>query len=504
MIFDGAAAPHPSAGALSPLHLLVFLGIALSTLVWAASLISGGQDLQFQSFVALDGLFAVCSAAFVISRIRRAKLQLFDLPIYITVLFFLQFGLAPLRNFIDPTQIDVNLSDNGQELVQALLYVVLGMIAFWAGCELTRRKGTGLSSPTPKGQRTGDKSQKGAVLLGFGALYTAGFITKVYLLKNHLYSYVGSLDKYYENLSSMQVLNYLAEFGTLALIIVTIEWYRHRKDPLWRGLFILAFSTEIIWSLISGMKGATLQILLAVALVSSFVMRKLNLQWFAILFFSLVLLYPISNAYRSVVNGGGEITSLGGAAEAGKSAFSEVGAEESTAGNVWQGGLNHAFERLDLLTSVAQVLTLGSRADLVRGQVDWWMLPVYPFIPRFLWPSKPRLEEEARFTLALRGRTEDVRAAHSSTAITYPGDLYLQFGLWGVIGGMLVLGIVTQWFTNRVTGAVEPRELFLYTSVFLFGFPLESDVFFVSTGLIKLLAVLYVVNLVVYGPRKCA
>ncbi len=65
---------------------------------------------------------------------------------------------------------------------------------------------------------------------------------------------------------------------------------------------------------------------------------------------------------------------------------------------------------------------------------------------------------------------------------------------------MFVLGVVAQWFTNRVSGPVEPRDLFVYAAVFLFGFPLEGDVFSVWTSLIKLLATLYVLRLLIFGP----
>jgi len=67
---------------------------------------------------------------------------------------------------------------------------------------------------------------------------------------------------------------------------------------------------------------------------------------------------------------------------------------------------------------------------------------------------------------------------------------------------MFILGIVAQWFTNRVSGEVEPRELFVYTAVFLLGFGYEGDVFSMWTGLIKQVAIFYVLRLLIYGPRR--
>jgi hypothetical protein len=248
------------------------------------------------------------------------------------------------------------------------------------------------------------------------------------------------------------------------------------------------------------MKALVLQNFLAVAIVSSFIMKRLNLRWFFILFFGLVLLYPISNAYRAVVNRGDvQVTSFEGAAKAGQMAFSQVGEGESTEGDLWRDGLHNTLLRMDLLTSVAEVLSLGPRASFVKGDTQWWMLPFYPFVPRFLWPSKPVLGEDARFTIALTGDSGNPATMRlSSTAITYPGDLCLQFGLWGIPVGMFVLGIITQWFTNRVSGGVKPRDLFVYTAIFLFGFKYETDAFSMLTGLIKLSVILYILGLLIY------
>ena len=502
MLADRVTVRRPPTAALSSLHLAVFLGLTLSAFIWGATIILGGQGIQLQRYLGLLGFYAVSSAVFVVSRIRRDKLQLFEIPVYITVMFFFQFGLIPLRNFIDPTQLDEHLSANGEELVQALAYVILGMAAFWMGCALFRRNESDRISPTPRPPSMGLVPQKAGVLLAFGGLYAIGFITKVYLLRNHLFSYTTSMDKYYGNLASMQVLNYVSQFGTLALIVATIERYRRRHDRLWRMLFIAALISEVFWGLISGMKGQVLQNFLVVALVSSFVMRKLNLRWFVILFFGLVLLYPFVNAYRAALNSGGaEVTSFATAAEAGQIALNKTGEDESTGGDFWREGLDHALTRLDLLTSVANVLSLGPRASMVKGDVHWWMLPFYPFVPRFIWPSKPILNEGGWFTVALSGGSGDAKTIGSSTAVTYPGDLYLQFGWLGIPVGMFVLGVITQWFTNRVSRSGEPRDLFLYTAVFLLGFSIEVDAFDLWATLLKLLAILCVVRLVVYGPR---
>jgi hypothetical protein len=453
--------------------------------------------------LALLGLFGISSAVFVASRIRQGKLQLFELPVYLTAIFLLEFGLTPLRNFIDPTQLNENLSADGRELVQALAYVILGTLMFWIGCELARPRERNRLAPDRVAENPAGEPHKASVLIMLVALYAASFGTKLLLLENQLFSFVGSMEKYYEHLASMQVLNAISQLGTLALIIATIERYCARHDPLWRMIFVVVLSSELLWGLISGSKGALLQNFIVLALVSSFVQRRLNLRWLVIAFLALVLFYPFSNAYRSVVTGRDavEVTSFAEAARAGQMALGELASPGANPGYSWRDGLNSTLGRIDLLTCVAEVLTLGPRAGIVKGNVQWWMLPIYPFVPRFLWPSKPILQEGGWFTVALRGGSGDAATIGTSIAVTYPGDLCLRFGLPGMLVGMFVLGVVAQWFTNRVNGKAEPRDLFVYASVFLIGFPIETDVFSMWTGLIKLMAILYVLRRLIYGPE---
>jgi hypothetical protein len=120
------------------------------------------------------------------------------------------------------------------------------------------------------------------------------------------------------------------------------------------------------------MKGLLLQNFVIVALVSSFVQRKLNLRWLVVPFFALVLIYPVSNAYRDIVRSSPqqEVTSLGGAAGAARLAFIKAQSTGPYGGYSWREGLNDTLQRMDLLTSVAQVLILSPPH-----------LPVHPALP---------------------------------------------------------------------------------------------------------------------------
>jgi len=140
-------------------------------------------------------------------------------------------------------------------------------------------------------------------------------------------------------------------------------------------------------------------------------------------------------------------------------------------------------------------MNLGDRAEWLRGDEHWWMVPFYPFVPRFIWPSKPVLIKGQRFSIAT-GST-----ASNSMAITTPGDLYLEFGFPGLVIGMFLSGMLGQWLTNMIGGPLRKESLVVYTGVFWSVVFLESGVFDSVTGLMKALVLLWVFVKVIYIPR---
>jgi hypothetical protein len=494
---QSAGLRHEPASVVNALHVAVLLSLSLAAIAWGETLIFGGEGVQFRLYLALLAFYGAASALFVMSRIQTTKVQLFELPVFSTAFFFLQFGLMPLRNFIDPTQMNRNLSANGEELVRALSYYILGMLAFWGGCELVRHKHRGQRAPEWGYLALMLGSPRPSTLGAIVAVYAISFLTRFYLLRNQLFSYTGSMDKYYDNLASMQVLNYVVQFGTFALVAVTIERYRERSSPIWKPLLVAFLASEVLWGAISGMKTLIFQNFLGVALVCSVMTRRLNLRWIIFPVLGIILFFPVNTAYRTLVQGHGSqaVTSFQGAGRATQMAFQRATQQGTDPGALWSAGLMHTLDRMDLLTNFAQVLALGSRASFVKGDEPWWMLPIYPFVPRLIWPSKPIELEADRFGIAIGARG-------SGTAITYQGSLFINFGLFGIPVGMFVLGLVGQWLTNRLSGPMQRQDLFVYAGVFLVGFQLESPVFTVWVGFIKMLAILYGLSWVIYGPRK--
>jgi hypothetical protein len=227
--------------------------------------------------------------------------------------------------------------------------------------------------------------------------------------------------------------------------------------------------------------------------------KRFRKGWVAVVLLGIVALYPLSNNFRRMVNRhGAGLSSATALASTGLKALAETRMSQSTASGWVQDGWSMTVRRLDLLPNVGLVLWLGPRTSALQGKERWWMVPYYPFIPRFVWRSKPILDIGSRFSVATGSISK------SSMAITYPGDLYATWGMPGIVLGMFLLGIVSQLLANTVTGSLDKRHLFVYAAMFLGVADMEIDYFSFWTSLIKSLAILTAIALVIYGPRRRA
>lgn len=112
----------------------------------------------------------------------------------------------------------------------------------------------------------------------------------------------------------------------------------------------------------------------------------------------------------------------------------------------------------------------------IVGEVERWGLlfgetmqyASYAFVPRLLWPDKPTVTRGTWFSTYL-GAFRDEAEATTSIGMTAIGELYWNFGLAGVLVGMLAIGCF-QGLLWRMAGADprgKPLHMLLYVSLML-------------------------------------
>jgi hypothetical protein len=102
--------------------------------------------------------------------------------------------------------------------------------------------------------------------------------------------------------------------------------------------------------------------------------------------------------------------------------------------------LNPSLARVSLLTQTANVIELTpSEVPYQYGSLYSYML--ITFIPRFVWPDKPSVNEANQFYQVAYGLTDEDELEHVSIAVGVLTEAYINFGWFGVVGIMFLGGI---------------------------------------------------------------
>lgn len=478
------------------LNALLLLWLAASVTVWGVIIVGGVSGYELEEYISLAGFFGAASAFFVVSRVSGDFQGLFDMPVFMTIIGFVMFGVVPLVNFIDPSTLPSKFHGDTSLFHVALEIVVAGMFAFWLGAGIARSKE---KAPAALDRGSLPGSAPRYLTLVFGAcLYIAGFVAKVYMLRAGLFSYLASQSIYQSRLAEAQVWLVMERFGFYALILFIVEAHSHPGDKVRAALFWAVLGSECFWGLISGMKRSLLENFLAVALLFSMTGRKLRIRWFAVAILGLIVVYPLINQYRSIVRKRDttSVTDVDSATEAMRGAAggaaNQVG---GTAGGWLASGWTSSVNRVNMLQDMALMLVYESRSYLLEGKERAWMIPFYPLVPRLVWPGKPIDDKGLRMARLLGVRTT------TYAAITVPGDLYVfYYGIPGVLAGMFLIGLVSQWLTNPVKLCPSKRNLFIYGCLFFAVTNVENDFFAYGTVVLRTFIIIQVLALIVYGP----
>ena len=147
-----------------------------------------------------------------------------------------------------------------------------------------------------------------------------------------------------------------------------------------------------------------------------------------------------------------------------------------------------SFEaRVSNINQTSQVVKVVEEDGYYRGSTMAYLS--YAFIPRFIWKDKPLIRQGVWFAVRIgKAYIHEGGVANNSINMTSAGELYLNFGLIGVVVGMFFIGglCAYMWqisgFTesvNNVLGGMFGLYLF-YLATSAFGIDLQFFVTMVS------------------------
>jgi hypothetical protein len=482
---------------ISSLHLLLLVTLTLAIIVWGATLVSGARGNELWQYVAEAAFFIVACVFFVVTRLTGGFNGVFEIPVFMTLMAIVMFGLAPISCFVYPQTLSWNFHGDTSFFAPALEIVTVGMGAFWLGAVIVRTKKK--APPVADLASLPGSAPQMLTLVLAACIYIGAIGARIYMLRAGLFGYLQSYQATQSDLAQTQVWLVLEVFGFWAFVIFGIEAYFHPRDKFRAGLFWIVLASELYWGLLSGMKRPLFVTLTSVALLSSFAKGKLRIRWLVLVSLGFVAVYPLINSYRTMVHPKPtdfSVSNVGEASQAMQGAAMQSADQQRTAADWAASGLTSAMGRLDMTQEVALLLAYQDRAYLLQGDWQLWMIPFYPFIPRLIWPDKPVEDIGGRFTRLLTRGQDTI----SCTSPTVMGDLYILHGGYpGMIAGMFLIGLITQWLTNPVLRCPSKRNLFIYACMFITLANWENDFFAFMTGSIRSFVIVQVLALTVYG-----
>lgn len=223
-----------------------------------------------------------------------------------------------------------------------------------------------------------------------------------------------------------------ASFFGIALL--TILFQRHGSRAALLLLALLIPPTMVI-NFFTGSKQAFFSAPVMVALTYLAIRRRIPVRWIAAGMLALVLFYPISHAYREDWRSLPEVL----ADPVGTLAALSQRLSDYPVGEFITEGLDATTARLDVLSITAVIMR--DTPHPVPFQGGWTLGYIaLSYVPRALWPGKPALEF-GQFVTDNYGAGGHVV---TSTGAGWIGELYMNFGISGIVTGMLVMGLLLR------------------------------------------------------------
>ena len=470
--------------------LLALAGVAVSLFLWV-------RTLEQAIDLALLLLFAGLVGALMVRRWLKREFDWFEPGVFIAIVYLVFFGFAGLRYIFDPTLLHPFLQVNPRWLTLALLFVLLGVLAFWAG--YYGRIGLALHRLTVRPAR--EQVRAHATIRGglVAALYALGLIARMVMLRAGLYGYLRDPESY-AAVGYAELFVRLEAFCGYALVLAWLDFYSHPGHRLRRWFAWGLLASEMFWGFFSGMKMHVILPLLFVAIIHTYKRTRIAVRYVAAALLLVVVLYPVNTVYRQLVRGGEvEIRNPIQMVATSPRLIEEVLLNFDDPNLYVESGYQAALGRASLIQNYALLLRyLDATGDYWHGRYVW-ILPALIVVPRAVWPSKPVANTGYWFAVNVWGQDPHVQ---SSIAITYPGDLHLQFGLPSLLIGMFLTGVAFRWLYERYARPRSDYSIFFYIFLFYHLGAHEVDLAFKVAGTVRIFLILFVISLVVFRfPR---
>lgn len=283
-------------------------------------------------------------------------------------------------------------------------------------------------------------------------------------------------------------LRLLSPLGAAMLIYLVTRQYRTALVWILLGAII---ATEFVMGFLSNSKEISFRVLVLLLSALYYTNGRVSTKLLVMMVVVSVPYLLFFNTYRQFLMESGYVNPAG-ALEAFQKNAETVKNRAERKTDATESGLKHLVQRIDgkVYVDIIVVGTDTGRVPLMYGESLGWFFS--SFIPRFLWAGKPDISIGQVFNWAFQ--LSESRFTFVPT--TQLGELYWNFGLFGVIAGMGVIGAVFGWLSRVLSSGFMtlPRFLVLLVATYYLAIRFEGNIATQYSTVVRVIILIWVVD----------
>jgi hypothetical protein len=463
-------------GGLSPAAAVGVAGLAGAVAFLIQLAFGPGTDAFRAGYTSLLLAGAVLPVAAV-----RYRTGPYSLLIVIGPIYFLIFGLSPLLQNLGSAARPA-VPDSVERMAEAV--ALLGLVLIFAGFVL----GSRASATIVRGGIFQSEWPRGRALACGMAFWVIGLVSFVfaYILSEPLHK------KYVTVFGLPQ--NVLTNLTLLYQVGVAIVAYAAFQRRTWFGFVLLAI--VCIGNLIAGFWGNTKEMCLLApmlaALASYFTRGRAPTRWIVAVLVFIVPFYWIFDSRRALAEYWTPTQLL---RDVGKT-VGQIEKNATAYRDPFKQNSQTLLQRVDGYQYLLVIIDgIGNRGQRFQEGFTLMIL-VYAFVPRMWWPEKPDLSTGQLFNRTFHLSESELTYIPS----TQLGEFYWNFGLLGVIVGMLMSGFMIGVVNRSLDLSAQitaPRFVAFLASVYYLVLLMGGSVALPYQGWIRSIAMLGIVHLAI-------
>ena len=422
------------------------IGLALSIGVYLPTF-----DIEYSKYILLGSLF-VSLVAPIAARFFRKDLDVFEPLLFFVILYFFFFFLKSFFVVFYPEMFHyseyISPEFDSSIIRYTLGYLIIGILSFYAGYYL--KIGGILGRNFPTFSRGWHSLNVKVVVILFSIIAVCSIFVFMKIAGSITY-YLTHI--YIRGEIARKGGGYLLWGGLFGIEAVLILYAHFLSRRMTNYMVFLVFALTIAGMyLLLGSRIFFIYVFLGILVIYNFQMRRISLRDLTLLSMILVTVVIFVGISRNVLGGGTQAIH--------EVILGEVSDSESVLHTIFR------FLNPDTINYDNFMIVLSGVPSLLNYQygLTYLHLLIYP-IPRFLWQSKPSPLGTGIFTeFFFPGEY----FAGVTKGISLPGELYLNFGILGIFGGMFLFGIFLRGLNRYIElNRSNPKAILFYTTALL-------------------------------------